>query len=123
MFLVQAAFVLAPVCAVAWLILDIRQKNYWGLLFGVLSIALAGFVIWGGHQHGMFYEHDRVFDITDSATRALQAGETESVIHALQEFQVHRFDDSEFYQHRNKLHLKLDALTNLRVPSSELRGG
>lgn len=111
MLIVKAAVVLVPVCAIAWFVLDVKRKNLWGLLFGVLSIGLAGFVLWAGYQHGLSYQRTRVFQITDAAARALQAGKTEPVLDALQDFGSHRFDGSDFSHHQNQLRFKLDSLT------------
>ena len=107
MFFVQLAFVLVPVCFIAWLIIDINRKNYLGLLFGFLFISLAGFVLWTGSQHSLHYEHARVFTITDDIKYALQEGKVEDVIDALQDFRSKR---GNFYHRCNQLQIKLNSL-------------
>jgi hypothetical protein len=101
-------------CIIAWLLVDLRRKNYIGLLLGLLSTCLllgSGYRIYVVDR---FYDRDAMANVILSASQALQKGKTEVVVSALDDYVTDfnhpsgSYSGSKYYDARNRLWLRLN---------------
>ena len=99
--LAKITYIAAPALLLLWVIVAIRRKQWLPLFLGLIGIAATALFMFVAWQHSTYYERDSIFQIMNSASKALENSDTATVKAALDRFAERRDDD--YYNARNEL--------------------